>query len=86
MCREVCIGRMGGEMMAETLEEVVPVDDEWLTVQEVATYLRMNPATIRKWLREGRLRGISFGGPAGWRIRREELERFIREQENREQQ
>jgi excisionase family DNA binding protein len=56
------------------------VDRELLTVQQVAEYLQLNPATVRKWLREGRLAGIHFGGVAGWRIRREDLQRFIDQQ------
>jgi len=72
--------------MSAALEELAHVDEEWLTVQDIADHLRMNPATIRKWLREGRLRGVNFGGPAGWRIRRDDVERFIREYEAREKE
>lgn len=55
---------MGGERM--------------LTVQEVAERLRASPDTVRRWLREGRLRGVLPGGSRlGYRIPESELQRFI---------
>lgn len=64
--------------------EGVDMDREYLTVEQVSDLLQVKHATVRKWLREGRLRGINLGGVAGWRIRREELERFISELEGRQ--
>lgn len=55
--------------------------DEWLTVQEVANLLKVNPETVKRWLRAGALRGSYLSDRAGWRIRREEIERFMRERE-----
>jgi len=52
---------------------------DMLTVPQVSTYLQVHPETVRKWLREGVLRGVNLGGKGGWRIRRDELERFIAE-------
>jgi excisionase family DNA binding protein len=48
-----------------------------MTVQEVADYLRVDPETVRRWLREGQIPGIHLSRAAGWRVRREELERFL---------
>ena len=54
--------------------------DELLTVPEVAGMLKLNEQTVRKWLREGRLPGISLGSrQAGWRVRRSDVERFLDE-------
>ena len=54
--------------------------DELLTVPEVAALLKLNEQTVRKWLREGRLPGISLGSrQAGWRVRRADIERFLDE-------
>lgn len=50
---------------------------EMLTVQQVAEYLQVHPETVRKWLRERRMRGVNVGGKGGWRVRRGDLERFI---------
>lgn len=52
--------------------------DRFLTVTEVAQRLRVNPESVRRWLRQGRLKGFRFGGDkAGYRIPASELERFI---------
>jgi len=54
-------------------------DDRLLTVQEVAARLRVNPETVRRWLRQGRLQGALLGGDrAGYRIPAAEVERFLK--------
>src|SRR4030081_2729897 len=54
-------------------------DGELLTVQEVATLLKMNPETVRRWLRDGKLRGYLLGGDrAGYRVAADDLDAFIR--------
>ncbi|GAC1328521.1 MAG: hypothetical protein NVS2B16_30230 [Chloroflexota bacterium] len=52
-------------------------EDQLLTVPEVATYLRIDPESTRRWLREGKLAGINLGRGSGWRVRRADLARFI---------
>ena len=42
----------------------------------VAKVFSVNRDTVRRWLREGRLKGVDLGGRAGYRISREELRRF----------
>jgi excisionase family DNA binding protein len=46
------------------------MSERLLTVQEAATALSLNPQTIRRWLREGRLRGLRTGNTQGavWRV------------------
>ncbi len=53
---------------------------EYLTVQEVAEILKVHPATVKRWLREGRLEGVPLGDRAGWRVAREDLEKFLEAQ------
>jgi excisionase family DNA binding protein len=54
--------------------------DEWLTVDQVATRLKVDAETVRRWIRRGELAVLSLGGPrAGYRIRPDELQRFISE-------
>lgn len=49
-----------------------------LTVHEAAERLRLNPETIRRWLRDGRLSGVWLGSDkAGWRISEQDLDAFI---------
>ncbi len=53
-------------------------DDRLLTVTEVAERLRVDPETVRRMLRRGRLRGsIPVSPRAGWRIPTSEVERII---------
>ena len=57
--------------------------DELMTLEEVAAYLKLPVATLRKWRATGY-------GPPGFRLgkwvryRRSQVERFIRDQEERE--
>jgi excisionase family DNA binding protein len=62
---------------AESLENETLLDRELLTVEQVADYLQVHPETVRKWLREGRLAGVNLGGRARWRVRRDDLTRFV---------
>ncbi|MHB8696162.1 MAG: helix-turn-helix domain-containing protein [Solirubrobacteraceae bacterium] len=50
-------------------------DDPWLTVQQVSEELKMNPATVRAWVRSGRLAAVRAG--KGWRVRRSEVDRAL---------
>jgi excisionase family DNA binding protein len=54
-------------------------EDRLLTVAEVAEYFRVEPESVRRWLREGKLLGINLGRGPGWRIRLGDLELFIAE-------
>jgi excisionase family DNA binding protein len=54
------------------------VDDELLTLPEIAQTLGMNPSTVRLWVREGRLRAEKMGRK--WMVRRVDLERMLAEQ------
>ncbi len=49
-----------------------------MTVQEVAERLRLHPESVRRWLREGRLKGGRMGGRRlGYRIPESEVERIV---------
>ena len=53
-------------------------DEELLTVAEVARRLKLHPETVRRWVKTGKLHGISLGSDrAGWRIRASEVELFL---------
>jgi excisionase family DNA binding protein len=57
-------------------------DDRALTVREAAERLAAPEPTVRRWLREGKLRGIRPGGTkTGWRIALSEIRRFLRGEE-----
>lgn len=50
-----------------------------MTVEQIAEELQVNIETVRRWLRSKELRGTRLSSQAGWRVRREELDRFLRE-------
>ena len=52
--------------------------DATLTVQEVAVYLKVNPKTIYRLVREGRLPGFKVAG--SWRFRRDDIDNWIDDQ------
>lgn len=49
-------------------------DLEWLTPSEAATYLRVNPATVHRWVREHRLPQYDLATGGGKRFRRIDLD------------
>ena len=60
-------------------------DEELLTVDEAAQILKVHPRTVRDFVQSGEL----AKGPIGkreYRIRRGEVNRFIRERESRKGQ
>lgn len=53
-----------------------------LTVDDVAERMQITPESVRRWLREKKLAGYQASRQAGWRVRPEDLERFIAERMN----
>ncbi|MDP9366989.1 MAG: helix-turn-helix domain-containing protein [Chloroflexota bacterium] len=51
--------------------------EAWLTVEQVADRLQVHQDTVRRWLRSGRLRGYLISRKAGYRIRPEDVDRFV---------
>ncbi len=51
--------------------------EKLLTVDQVADRLQVNEQTVRRWLRDGELMGIAFGGRTGWRVSSEDLATFL---------
>jgi excisionase family DNA binding protein len=51
--------------------------EPWTTVAEIAEQLQISEATVRAWLRAGRLPGRNLGGQTGWRVRESALEAFL---------
>jgi excisionase family DNA binding protein len=58
-------------------------DDKPLTVEEVAEQLRVNPETVRTWLRTGELNAVDVGGK--YRFYPVDLEDFKRRRSTRRQ-
>jgi excisionase family DNA binding protein len=51
------------------------LDDEMLTIEDLAAYLKLRPQTIYKWAQTGKIPGAKFGKE--WRFRRSTIERWI---------
>lgn len=49
--------------------------DRPLTAQEAADFLKVHIATIKRWIKEGRIKAVKID--RGWRIRRSEIERIL---------
>jgi excisionase family DNA binding protein len=52
-----------------------PEEDPWLTVPQVSDELKLHPATVRAWVKSGRLAAVRAGRT--WRVRRSEVDRAL---------
>lgn len=52
---------------------------KFLTREEVGAYLRVNPRTVDRWIKNGLLKGYKLGkGPTSmWRIPEAEVSKFL---------
>lgn len=57
-----------------------------LTRQEVAAMLRVDPRTVERWLRSGKLKGYKLGDgkTAPWRIDEAEVQKFLEKNNGRD--
>ncbi len=62
-------------MSDPTAATPAPEDDPWLTVPQVSEELKLHPATIRSWVKTGRLAAVRAGRT--WRVRRSEVDRAL---------
>ncbi len=59
--------------------------EELYSVAEAAEKLRLHPQTIRRYLRQGVLRGAKFGAKGGYRIPATEIQRLIPTRQHEDQ-
>ncbi|WP_018416238.1 methylation-associated defense system helix-turn-helix domain-containing protein MAD1 [Teredinibacter turnerae] len=57
------------------------MNDQILTLKEVAAYLKLAEKTAYKLAAAGKLPGFKVGG--SWRFKREDIDRWIEEQKKR---
>lgn len=58
------------------------MNDQILTLKEVAAYLKLAEKTAYKLTAAGKLPGFKVGG--SWRFKREDIDRWIEEQKKKE--
>lgn len=58
------------------------MNDEILTLKEVAEYLKLAEKTAYRLAAEGKLPGFKVGG--SWRFRREDIQAWIEQQKTKE--
>jgi excisionase family DNA binding protein len=51
------------------------MSSDWLTVEEIATDLRIKESTVREWIRQKKLKAAKFG--RDYRIKRSDYQEFI---------
>ena len=51
--------------------------EEYWTVAEVAARLKVDPETVRRWIRSGELKAVPLGHRTGYRITESDLDAFI---------
>ena len=56
--------------------------DPWLTVEQVAERLQIHVDTVRRALRDGRMRGYKLSRKSGWRIRTSDADRYVTDAES----
>ena len=52
-------------------------DKRIMTCDEVADFLRVHVSSVRRWTREGKLKGYRLGGNGDWRYSREDVLSFV---------
>jgi excisionase family DNA binding protein len=55
-----------------------PLENEILTIEEVARYLRLTPQTIYKWAQERKIPAVKLGKE--WRFRKSIIDRWLDDQ------
>lgn len=57
------------------------MSEEYFTPEEIAKKLKLNPVTVQRWLRDGKLKGAKLGKQ--WRVKGSDLDAFIEEGERK---
>jgi excisionase family DNA binding protein len=53
------------------------IDQIGFSTTEAAAKLGLNPVTVQRWIRRGRIRAMKVGGPIGYRIPAVEVSRLL---------
>jgi excisionase family DNA binding protein len=61
-----------------TRKDVDAMNDQALTPDEAARILKVSPQTVRRWLRDGSIKGTKVGGGKLWRISQTTIEGYLK--------
>jgi putative resolvase len=50
---------------------------EFLKLREICESLGVSRRTVLRWIYEGRLKAVKFGGGRLWRVRESDLRKFV---------
>jgi excisionase family DNA binding protein len=64
------------EEIKEKNERDISVNDV-MTASEVASLLKVSVSAVRRWTRDGKLRGHRLGGKGDWRYIRVDVKSFL---------
>lgn len=57
--------------------------DEYLTTKEIATQLKVNILTIRRWIKAGKLPATFLGKE--YRIKKDDLDKFLKDRQTKKE-
>ena len=59
------------------LKNINQPNSEIMTTDEVAKFLKVGVGAVRRWAREGMLKGYRMGGRGEWRYLKEDVIKFL---------
>lgn len=68
-------------MLGPIMKDWKSMTDTWLTVKEVAQYLKFSPDLIYKLAQQGKIPASKVG--TAWRFKREKIDQWMEANENR---
>jgi excisionase family DNA binding protein len=72
---------MGWYLLASIMKGWKSMTDTWLTVKEVAQYLKLSPDLIYKLAQRGKIPASKVG--TAWRFRKQKIDQWMEAHENR---
>lgn len=62
--------------MPKKVKKILPLDDRWLTVDEICSYLSVTNETVYKWIDQQQMPGHRVG--RRWMFKKDEVDEWVR--------
>jgi excisionase family DNA binding protein len=72
---------MGWYMLSSIMKDWNNMTDTWLTVKDVAQYLKLSPDLIYKLAQQGKIPASKVG--TAWRFKKQKIDQWMEANENR---